>query len=214
VLAAGRDVALAISPDFLSKATTVGWQSGAMNADVDAAAWAQLGPGLPALDAAGFAQVVPEIANALPPTTPLVLRLRPALPPRIAIAPGPDLATLELGEVHLEVWADLGGSLVEALDLTVHGRVALDPVVSAGSLLFAKSATPATYRFAVARQPLVAVDALALETRLSIVVDALLPGFLGSIQVPLPLVRGAALSNVVIDAEGARGDYLAVAGDL
>lgn len=215
VLGPGRGLSVAISPELLSKATTVAWQSGALNLDVDARAWAQLGAGLPPLDARGFSQLLPELASVLPAGTPLVLRLRPRLPPRLVVAPGPSVVTLELGELHLEVWADLSnGTLVPALDLTVHGAVPLAPSVGGNALAFARSPIRPRFFFSVAKQPLVRVDAAALQTRLSIVLDALLPSVLATVPIALPKVRGKSLSNVRFSAEGALLDHLVIAGDL
>jgi hypothetical protein len=214
VLGPGSMVTLALSPELLAKGTTVAWQSGAMNQDVDASAWAQLGPSLPPLDVSGFSQLVPELATVLGPATPLVLRVRPQLPPLLAVAPGASVVTLELGELRLEVWAVIGNTLVPALAVTVHGTVPVEPSLASGSLAFATGPVRPHFSFAVVSQPLVRVDATGLETRLTIVVDALLPQLLSSIAVPLPLVQGQCLTNVQVSAAGPLGDYLSVGGDF
>src|SRR5581483_9731998 len=59
-LGAGREIAIAVSPDLLARATTVAWQAGALDLDLDQASWRQLGANLPALDVAGLAAAVPE----------------------------------------------------------------------------------------------------------------------------------------------------------
>jgi hypothetical protein len=215
LLGPGRALAISISPELFSKATAVAWQSGAMDVDVDGKAWAGLAPGLPPLDVQGFSRIVPELATVLGPATPLVLRVRPALPPRIAIAPGPTLATLEIGELHLEVLADLGnGTLVPALDLTVHGSVPLDPALSSTKLAFSTGPIRPRWFFSVVGQPLVHVDAVGLQTRLTVVADALLPTMLATVPVSLPPICGKAIKNVRLTAEGPLGDHLTVSGDL
>jgi hypothetical protein len=215
VLGAGNALALAVSPGLLAKMTTVAWQSGAMNIDLDAATWGTLGAGLPSLDVAGFSQLVPELATVLPASTPLVVRVRPALPPLLVVQAGPSILELEVGELHVEIWADTGGpNLVEALDVTANAVVPVDPIVTGNALGFVTGATVPTWNFAVAAQPLVGVNASALGTRLSIVLNALLSPFLATVPVTLPTVQGQGFTNVQFSAGGALSDHLVIAGDF
>jgi hypothetical protein len=212
VLGAGPGVTVALSPDLLARATTAAWGAGVLDLDLDAAAWSALGGGLPPLTVQGFSALVPELGTVLAPTTPLTMRVRPKLPPLVVVSPG--LVTLHVGELVLELDADTGSVPSPALSVSIHGTVPLDVSVTGSSLALSLAPLRPSFSFSVVSQPLVAVDASALQARLSIVADALLPTLLASLQVPLPLVHGRPFTSVTVSALGPLSDWLAVSGDF
>jgi hypothetical protein len=212
-LGSAAGVVVALSPDLVAKALITLQQAGGLDLDVDASAWSGLGATLPSLDTTGLAKLLPELAT-LPPT-PLKIRVRPKLPPELAIAPGPDLATIHLGEVLLEIATDPpGGGLAQTLlGLTVAGVIPVTPSVSGNVVTLGTGAQRPAYSFAVVEQPVLRFDARGLEIRLAIVLDALLPQLLQKVQIALPQIQASPIQNPAITAVGPNGDWLAVSGD-
>jgi hypothetical protein len=213
VLPTTNDVSVAVATDFLSEALVALHASGSLDLDIDAQSWpATLGP----LDLQTIAALVPELASAGPGSTPVVLRVRPALPPLLEVGPGPDPFTLALGEARIEILADMGpGGLVPLLGVAAHARLSAALSLQGTTLAIATGPTRPALLWSVVDQPYTRVDETRLQVRLAVLFDALLPKLLARLSsIPLPTTLGASIGNASVSVTGAGSDNLTVSGDL
>lgn len=204
---------LAISQDLLSKALTTLWRAGALDMEIRGTGGAS-SSGLP-LDGAALAKLVPELAGAVPAATPLVIRLRPRCPPELRVGAGPSPFRLVLGELHLEILADLGGALDPLLTVSVHAEIPVD--ASLGQSVFTVKPSPQRPRFlfAVVAQPKVRVDELRLATRLTVVADAILPkAFVPLAAITLPTILGRTITDGELSVPAPGFDHMVVGASL
>ncbi|HZU98774.1 MAG TPA: hypothetical protein VFF73_18860 [Planctomycetota bacterium] len=213
VLPTTTDVSVAVATDFLSEALVALHAAGALDIDIDAQSWpATLGP----LDLQTIAALVPELASAGPGSTPVLLRVRPALPPLLEVGPGPDPFTLALGEARIEILADMGpGGVVPLLGVAAHTRISAALSLQGTTLAISTGPTRPAVDWSVVDQPYARVDETRLQVRLAVLFDALLPKLLARLSsIPLPATLGASIGNAGVSATGAGSDNLTVSGDL
>ncbi|MCA8923245.1 MAG: hypothetical protein KDD82_15625, partial [Planctomycetes bacterium] len=193
----GPNLALSFHQDALNRALHAAWRAGALQHDLDQAAFDKAGVRTN-MTTSGLMQAVPELNDYLVPDLPLVMRIEGMLPPLLTIDPrSPQLFDLDIADlrVQLDVIHPTEGAitLINAV-FTIEASANLGPGEDNGFVL-EPTGTP-TIR--------VDVDGRALpgsETMLEKMINAMAPQlFEGSLSqvklVAIPTVRGVDMVGV------------------
>ena len=165
----------------------------------------------------GILTILPELAGRLPNSTPLVIRIRPDLPPWICPSSSNTSAcSVHLGETHLEILADMGGGALQRLiDVTAHIDFPLNVSMQQSSLSLSSLSSQATYLFDVVDEPLVRFNHQRVQLLLSIVFDASMPQLLAAAQgIPIPFPGGLEIVDFEFLPDGPSGDHLTISGNI
>jgi len=193
----GPNLALSFHQDALNRALHAAWRAGALEHDLDQAAFDKAG--IPTnMTTSGLMQAVPELNDYLVPDLPLVMRIEGKLPPLLRVDPtAPHLFDIDIADlnVQLDVIHPTEGAitLINAV-FTIEADANLGPGEDNGFVL--EPVGVPTIR--------VDVDGRALpgsETMLESMLDAMAPQlFEGSLSqvklVAIPTVRGVDMVGV------------------
>jgi hypothetical protein len=153
--------------------------------------------------------------SALPPATPIAIRIAPTLAPVLTGASGPagELGEVRMSQVHVEFVqsAGLPGETVH-LALAVDSRIGLDLAFEPGGIAFVLS-TPLASDVTVALldNPL-GVNEAVLQAFLPSVIASFLPDIAGALQTfPLPQFIGLSLAGLEVSRNG---QYYSIFADL
>jgi hypothetical protein len=199
----GSDLDVAAGVDLLNRLLHATWAAGVLDLTLDEASG--LGAGLP-LKVALLAAALGDAADGIPLDTPVVLSLRPLLPPVARLEKGDRPLVVETGDLLLDVGTAEHGTLVTvALHFVARGAVQVETLEA----ITLDPDLAVEVHADVAETPRGAVDEAAVE-QLVQTFAGVIPGLIadqtfafGTDVLPVPL----GLSGARLEAD-ARGDWL------
>ncbi len=210
-----RGVTISVNDDAWNRALHAAWAGGVFDIDLDAAFFAKLNVQLPfQLEAGALGALLPELAAVAPPTAPVSVRLRPALPPLLVVQGSPDLFLAQAGEVAVEIHCDRGSGWEHVFTFVAQLEVGATCGLSAQGLSFSASSLP-RLRFQVVSEPMVEIDDRRLEVFGTVLLTATLPQLLNTMQtIAIPYLPQLRTFSVAAYRDGPMGDFLTITGDL
>lgn len=224
-LQTGYGLHIALDDDALNRIAFGIWASGAMVYDMDAQNRLNpppppqpTAPGQPApialtLTALELKQVIPEIGNLVPDSSPVNIVATAHLPPIFRTAVPPDVLTIEAGEVWIDIQVDRGFGWETILTVVAHLSISANITLDATGIKLSSSATP-RFLVDVVDMPLVSINQRRIEIALALLLTPGVPYFLNQAQFPIVELQGLTVVGASAYADGASGDYLSVIGNL
>jgi hypothetical protein len=204
-----------VDDDTLNRAFYGLWEGGCLDIDLDAAFFAQRQITMPIqLNVGEIKMFLPEVAGLMPDSTPVMLRLSPALPPVARVSGTPDIAHIQAGEFGIEVMIDRGSGWERLFKAVAHADVGIELAFSTQGLTITSGSTP-TFIFDIVDEPIVRFDHQRIDTALSVVLTPLVPHFINTIgTIFIPHLNQLQTLNVTIYPDGPALEHITVVGEM
>jgi hypothetical protein len=214
-LATAHGFKAALDDDALNRALYMAWAGGVIDLDLDESFLSRYNVSLPLrLEVSAIRRFLPELAGALPDATPVMIRVRPDLPPVVRITGTPDLLELGVGELGIELLVDRGLGWERLVKTVCQARVGLGLDFSTNGLRVSSVATP-ELTTSVVDEPLLELDDRHIEVLLGLVVQGVMPHFLNSVPVvAIPQFNQLTSLNVSIAPDPQAREHIVIEGDL
>ena len=211
-----RGLRIAVDDDGLNRLFFGFWASGILDIDVDQRFFQDNGISVPLdLTVASFSQFLPQLSSLASPTTPVVLRVEPKLPPIVTVRGTPSLLDIDVNELHITIMLDHGNGQLETVLRTVaHASLGAGVAFQDYGLKVSSATTP-VIGIDVIEEPVIEFDDRQIEIMLGIVLTPMLPEIVnGTKPLGIPHINQLTVFDVMVGADGSSGDHLLVEADL